>query len=335
MASSTAVWSAVSVESFINEYCAVWGGTDEDRIMSYYAENVVLQIPGMLMQGKEAVRDQFVRPFITAFPGNHHLVKNMMFAPGVVVVEFSFEARHKGPFAGHAATGARVKLPGCGAYEYDAANRQVTAGRIYFDMGTLLHIITNSLVDDRKKDGVALQSNADNPALISSFIHGIHVLGTDGSVLYANQSVLDYTGLTLDDVRKEDYRARFFHPEDGERLLEQRREALTRAVPFENEQRVLGKDGNYRWFLIRYSPLLDEQGHIDRWYVSSLDIDDRKRAEAQVEQAYLFLAEAQRLSKTGSWSWNASTGKVVWSPEHFRILGLDPQHTDPSLDVFW
>ena len=302
--------------------------------MSYYAENVVLQIPGMLMEGKEAVRDQFVRPFITAFPGNHHLVKNMMFASGVVVVEFSFEARHKGPFAGHAATGALVKLPGCGAYEYDAANRQITAGRIYFDMGTLLHIITNSLVDDRKKDGVALRSNEGNP-LAPTFIHGIHVLGTDGSVLYANQAVLDYTGLTLDDVRKEDYRARFFHPEDGDRLREQRREALTRAVPFENEQRVLGKDGKYRWFLIRYNPLLNEQGHIDRWYVSSLDIDDRKRAEAQLEQAYLFLAEAQRLSKTGSWSWNASTGKVVWSQEHFRILGLDPQHTDPSLDVFW
>jgi signal transduction histidine kinase/DNA-binding response OmpR family regulator len=63
--------------------------------------------------------------------------------------------------------------------------------------------------------------------------------------------------------------------------------------------------------------------------------EERLRNEAQVEQAYLFLAEAQRLSKTGSWSWNASTGKVVWSQEHWRILGLDPQDTNPSLDEFW
>src|SRR6185437_3359273 len=111
------------------------------------------------------------------------------------------------------------------------------------------------------------------------------------------------TGLTLEDVQKQDYRARFFHPEDVERLREERRKALTRAVPFENEQRVLAKDGRYRWFLIRYNPLLDEQGRIDRWYVAAFDIEDRKRAEAQVEQAYLHLAEAQRLSTTGSFSW--------------------------------
>src|SRR5262245_18238764 len=101
--------SAFDVESFIHEYYEAWGGTDLDRIMSYYAEDVVLQIPGLLMEGKEAVRDQFARPFTTAFPGNRHLVKNMIFGSGVVNVEFSFEAQHKGPFAGHAATGARIK----------------------------------------------------------------------------------------------------------------------------------------------------------------------------------------------------------------------------------
>ena len=101
MAASTAIWSVIDVESFINEYYGAWSGTDEDRILSYYADNVALQIPGALMEGKEALRDQFVRPFITAFPGNRHLVKNMIFGPGVVTVEFSFEAKHKGPFGGH------------------------------------------------------------------------------------------------------------------------------------------------------------------------------------------------------------------------------------------
>jgi ketosteroid isomerase-like protein len=90
MEASTTLGSAFDVKSFINEYYDAWSGTDEDRIMSYYAENVALQIPGALMEGKEAVRDQFVRPFIAAFPGNRHLVKNMIFGPGVVTVEFSF-----------------------------------------------------------------------------------------------------------------------------------------------------------------------------------------------------------------------------------------------------
>src|SRR5215510_15523091 len=200
MAASPALWSAVDVESFINEYYDAWGGTDLDRIMSYYAENVVLQIPGLLMEGKDAVRDQFAVPFTTAFPGNRHIVKNMVFGPSVVVVEFSFEAQHKGPFAGHAATGARVKLPGCGVYEYDLAKRQITAGRIYFDVGTLLQIIEESLVDDGKKVQEDLQSNEQNLSLIANVIPTfIHVLRSDGSVLYVNQAVLGYTGLTLED----------------------------------------------------------------------------------------------------------------------------------------
>src|SRR6476646_8637319 len=114
MSSSSAPEFAFDVESFIHEYYDAWSGTDLDRIMSYYTEDVVIQIPGLIMKGKEAVRDQFAQPFTTAFPGNRHIVKNMIHGPDVVTVEFSFEAEHTGPFAGHAATGARIKLPGCG-----------------------------------------------------------------------------------------------------------------------------------------------------------------------------------------------------------------------------
>src|ERR1044071_771611 len=105
MTSSTVLQPAFDVASFINEYYDAWSGADEDRILSYYADNVVLQIPGVIMEGKEALRDQFVRPFITAFPGNWHRVKKLIGGQGVAIVEFSFEAEHTGPFAGHAATG--------------------------------------------------------------------------------------------------------------------------------------------------------------------------------------------------------------------------------------
>src|SRR4029450_11588894 len=137
MAALPAADSAFDVESFIHEYYDAWSGTDLDRVMSYYTDDVVLQIPGLLMEGKEDVRSQFARPFTTAFPGNRHFVKKMIFEPGVVTVECSFEAEHKGPFAGHEATGAQISLPGCGVYEYDSAKRQITAGRHFFDYGTV------------------------------------------------------------------------------------------------------------------------------------------------------------------------------------------------------
>src|SRR5262245_439840 len=124
MAASTPLPSVFDVESFINEYYGAWQGTDEDRIMSYYSDEVTLQIPSTLMQGAAAVREQFVRPFITAFPGNRHFVKNVIHGRGVVVVEFTFDAKHTGPFAGRAATGAHIEIPGCGVYTYDLARRQ-------------------------------------------------------------------------------------------------------------------------------------------------------------------------------------------------------------------
>jgi len=108
----------------------------------------------------------------------------------------------------------------------------------------------------------------------------ITVLAPDGTIIYANQAVLDYTGLTIDDVMKSDFRDRVFHPEDVKRLRDERQLALARGKPFENEQRARGKDGKYRWFLIRYKPLLDGRGRPLRWFASGTDIDDLKRAEA-------------------------------------------------------
>jgi formate hydrogenlyase transcriptional activator len=119
----------------------------------------------------------------------------------------------------------------------------------------------------------------------------IYVFRPDGTALYANQAVLDYIGLTLEDVQREDQRARVFHPEDVERLRAQRHEALAHGKPFELEQRALGKDGNYRWFLVRYNPLRDDQGHIIRWYATGTDIEDRKQAEERMRDENLALRE--------------------------------------------
>jgi predicted ester cyclase len=129
---------ATAVRAFIEEYFRAWQGTDEAHIMSYYTEDVSLQIPGALMRGRAAVRDQFVHPFITGFPGNRHIAQNMIFGENVVVVEWAFRADHKGPFAGIEATGAHVDVLGCSIYAYDLAERTISGGRVYFDTATLL-----------------------------------------------------------------------------------------------------------------------------------------------------------------------------------------------------
>ena len=121
--------------------------------------------------------------------------------------------------------------------------------------------------------------------------YAITILGPDGRTLGANACVLDYTGLTLDEICADQSRLRRFHPDDVTRLEAAHRTALARGEPFEAEQRARRKDGHYRWFLIRYNPVRDDAGRITRWYASGLDIDDRKQAEDRVRRENLALRE--------------------------------------------
>jgi formate hydrogenlyase transcriptional activator len=112
-----------------------------------------------------------------------------------------------------------------------------------------------------------------------------------GTPLYANRATLDYTGLLMEDVTKPGFRERIFHHDDIQRLTEYRRSALAKGVPFEIEQRALSKDGQFRWFLIRYNPFRNEHGQLTRWYATGTDIDDRVRAEERTRNENLALRE--------------------------------------------
>jgi formate hydrogenlyase transcriptional activator len=119
----------------------------------------------------------------------------------------------------------------------------------------------------------------------------IVVQDPSGTPIYANQATLDYTGLTAEDVIAPLFRERIFHPDDLERLREQRKAALGRGLPFEIEQRARRNDGQYRWFLIRYNPFRNDQGLVTRWYATGTDIDDRVRAEERTRNENLALRE--------------------------------------------
>jgi len=119
----------------------------------------------------------------------------------------------------------------------------------------------------------------------------IVVQDPSGAPIYANQATLDYTGLAAEDVIAPLFRERIFHRDDLERLRDERKAALSRGVPFEIEQRARRKDGQYRWFLIRYNPFRNDQGQVTRWYATGTDIDDRVRAEQRTRNENLALRE--------------------------------------------
>jgi PAS domain S-box-containing protein len=118
----------------------------------------------------------------------------------------------------------------------------------------------------------------------------VAVLGPDRSRLYLNQASLDYFGFTLEEWRNGDP-GKFVHPEDRERLRRELQVRFLSGLPHESEFRMLRKDGQYRWFLFRYNPLRDEQGHLRRWYVAATDIEDRKQSERRLQSENVVLRE--------------------------------------------
>jgi PAS domain S-box-containing protein len=145
----------------------------------------------------------------------------------------------------------------------------------------------------------------------------------DGSNEFLNKGWHEYTGLSEEESHGWGWRTAF-HPDDLPPLMEKWMKMLTSGEPDEVEARLRRHDGAYRWFLIRAEPFRDESGDIVRWYGTSTDIEDRKRAEAEIEQAYLRLAEAQRVSKTGSFVTDLLLDEHDWSEELCRIFEIEP-----------
>jgi PAS domain S-box-containing protein len=152
----------------------------------------------------------------------------------------------------------------------------------------------------------------------------IVVLRGDGRRLYANQAVLDYHGLTWEQFLVVDH-SQCFHPDDLEAYDRLRQSGIESGEPWEAEVRLHRKDGQYRWFLIRARPLQDQQGRVIRWYLARTDIEDRKQAEEALRRSESYLAEAQRLSHTGSFAHDPARGEITyWSEESYRTFGFDP-----------
>lgn len=144
----------------------------------------------------------------------------------------------------------------------------------------------------------------------------------DGPNEFLNKGWHEYTGLSPEESHGWGWQGAF-HPEDLPSLMKRWRELLVSGEPGEIEARLRRHDGVYRWFLIRVEPFRDDTGKILRWYGTSTDIEDRKRAEEALRTSEAFLAEGQRLSLTGSFSWKAGTGEITWSEQMYRIYGFE------------
>jgi PAS domain S-box-containing protein len=171
----------------------------------------------------------------------------------------------------HLHVSARVLATSSGNLEFVGAVTDVTAAK--------------QAEEKSRQDAYELRCITD------SIPQAIVVYNSDGQAIYVNRVGLEYTGLSIEEMRAESFRDRVVHPEDIERLRDLRQNALLRGAPFEYELRALGKDGKYRWYLSQYNPLKDEQGRIIRWYATATDVEDRKVDQQRLQNENVALRE--------------------------------------------
>jgi len=154
----------------------------------------------------------------------------------------------------------------------------------------------------------------------------------DGSADFFNQRWLAYAGLTAGQAQGWGWTAAV-HPDDLNALVDYWRKIMVSGQSGEVEARLRRFDGVYRWFLFRATASLDDNGRVVKWYGTNTDIEERKRAEQALRRSEAYLAEAQRLTLTGSCAIDGASREILyWSEEMFRLFGFDPQQGLPLWD---
>jgi PAS domain S-box-containing protein len=150
---------------------------------------------------------------------------------------------------------------------------------------------------------------------------------------HLNQRHLDYYGMQLEDFKRGGWMA-FQHPDDLPETAKAISHAVQTGTSFQAVHRIRRADGEFRWHDSRGEPLRDRQGNIIQWYGLTVDIDEAKKAEERLRRSEAYLAEAQRLSHTGSAAYN-ETEILYWSEEASRTWGFDPLQGIPSREAVW
>ena len=168
--------------------------------------------------------------------------------------------------------------------------------------------------------------------LVDANIMGVFIWNLEGQIIEANEAFLQMLGYSRTDlvsgrVRWTDLTPAEWRDRDERAIAEL--EATDIVQPFEKE--YFRKDG------VRVPVLIGAaffEGSENEGVAFVLDLSERKRAEEALRRSEAYLAQAQRLSRTGSFWWKASSGELIWSEELFRVMGYD-RTVNPSIDLFF
>lgn len=182
-------------------------------------------------------------------------------------------------------------------------------------------------IEERKRAEQALESRErDLRVAINTMPVLAWSTNPDGTADFFNEHFLNYTGLSAKLASGWGWTAAL-HPDDRAALGVYWQTILAEGRAGEFEARMRRSDGEYRYFLFRANPLHDDTGKIVKWFGTNTDINDRKEAEEQLRRSEAYLAEAQRLTRIGGFSWSVATGEIKWSEELYSMFDFEPGMT--------
>src|SRR5216683_5156881 len=191
------------------------------------------------------------------------------------------------------------------------------------ELGAANEVLRKEVIERRRAEE-ALAASEHNLRLMVDSIPGlVSLLSPSGEVECVNPQLVEYCGRTLEELRLWGT-SDTFHAEDLPCVVQLFARSMASGNPYDFEARLRRFDGVYRWFQVRGLPVRDANGRIFRWCSLLTDIDERKRAEDALKRSEALLAEAQRLSRIGSFSWRVETDEIRFSEQLYRIFELDP-----------
>ena len=139
-----------------------------------------------------------------------------------------------------------------------------------------------------------------------------------------------------DDASSADFYFRRMHPKDRPEFEQAYAAALLRKTDFEADVRIVLPDGTIKNIRSIGHPILDERGDVVEFVGAAIDVTEHHRAAQALRRSEAYLAEAQRLTKTGSWAMDPRADRVIYlSQETYRIFGFNPADGIPSIERFW
>jgi two-component system cell cycle sensor histidine kinase/response regulator CckA len=193
--------------------------------------------------------------------------------------------------------------------------------------------IDRDISEKRRAQEALSKSEARYRLLADAMPQIVFGINSSGETRFANQRWAEYTGAPADESVDLDWVA-CLHPEDRDRTLALWREAIGKGSAFETETRLLRADHEYRWHLFRAVPLTNVEGQAGGWIGTATDIQQRKVAEAELQESRERLGLALNAARMGIWDWDIPGARIVCSEEIAPFFGRPQRPFEFDLEAF-